>query len=198
MALRRCGACVAGPPRLSPRCRRRGTRSARSWRIGWPRRDARRTGSDRVGSWWTSLLGFAGWWEGEIGGSSHRAGEGLFGGGVLVEEARASEITRWRRIVERALPEAVEAEHLLRRDLQGDDDVLQLAALVEHLERLRGNLPGGVAVRSAARGGGADHVGRVVAPDAGGVALRVQFAAQAHAVDRRDRGAELTRHLRSR
>src|SRR5262249_1416801 len=156
---------VAARRRPSPRCRRRGTRSARSWRRGWPRRGARRIGSGRVGSWWTSLLGFVGWWEGEIGSVGHGAGEGLFGGGGLVEEARPAEIGRRRRIVEGARPESIEAKDLFGRDLQGDDDVLQLAALVEHLERLGGDLAGGVAVWRTARGGGADHVGRVVAPD---------------------------------
>jgi hypothetical protein len=48
-----------------------------------------------------------------------------------------------RRIVERALPKAVQAEDLFGRDLQGDHDVLQLAALVEHLERLGSDLTSG-------------------------------------------------------
>src|SRR6266700_3903131 len=173
----------------------RGTRSARSWRRGSPRRGARRTGSDRVGSWWTSLLGFGGWGCSESGRLGHGAGEGVLCAGVLVEEARAGGGVRGRRIVERALPQAVEAEHFLGGDLQGDDDVLQLAALVEHLERLRGDLAGGVAVRRAPRGGGADDVGGVVAPDTRGVALWVQDAAQAHLVHGGDADAELVGDL---
>ena len=96
------------------------------------------------------------------------------------------------------LPLLVEAADLRRRDPQGADDVLELAALVEHAEGLGGDVAGGVQVANAAGGGGADHVGGVVAPDAGGVALRAQLAAQAHVVHGGDADAELARDLRAR
>ena len=115
-----------------------------------------------------------------------------------LEEASAPEVLRGRRIVERALPQAVKAEHLLGRDLQGDDDVLQFAALVEHLERLRGDLACGVLAGHPACGGCPDHVGRVVAPDAVGVALGVQRAPQTHVVYSGDADAELPGNLGTR
>src|SRR5262249_46548430 len=168
-----------------------GTRSVRSWRRGSPRRGARRTGSDRGGSWWTSLLGFAIWWEGDAGCLGHGADEALFGARVFVEQTGVGCFGWGLRIVEGGLPVPEQAADLGGRDAEGADDVLELAALVEHAEGLGGDVAGRLQAAHAAVRGGADYVRGVVAPDAGGVAFRPQLASQAHVVDRGHANAEL-------
>jgi len=109
----------------------------------------------------------------ETGGLSHGTRKGFLGTWLLVEEAHLAILGLGWRIVERALPEAIQAEHFLRRDLEGHDDVLQFAALVEHAESVGGDLAGGISAGCAARGGGAEHLGGVVMVDAGGVSFGV-------------------------